>query len=278
MNTLKVVLISFALIIINNVLGHYFSPISILLTPVVIGIISVLISRLNIPIILVVLLVIASILFNDILVKLFAGGTSDFEGAGFINLFLIIACIIATVITLALLITTHKHNIIYTILACLLIPLSVYIHLLYFDFLGLVDDQNASATKAISIQNKVFIGDLAFSDHQIICRDDTLKIIDGWCEKQVIVDHTHLLKKCDRESSVNYIIHVKSNKKFDGLKISYKVNDDDINGSFDIDSVLKFSDRKLAPQPFITFFKLSDTIKNSTIIKQISITPPFKNY
>jgi hypothetical protein len=245
MNTLKAVAISLSLIIINNVLGHYFPPISILLTPVVIGVISVLISRLDIQIVLIVLLVIISILLNDILIKFFAGGTADFEGAGFINLFLIFACIIATILTPTLLIVSNNRNVVSTIFACLLIPLSVYIHLLYFDFLGLVDYKNASSTKAISIKNKTFIGDLAFSEKQITYKSDTINIIDGWCEKQIIIDHTHMLKKYDSESSVKYIIHVKSNKKFDVLKISYKVNDSDINGSSDIDSVLEFSKEDL---------------------------------
>ncbi|OKS87372.1 hypothetical protein [Mucilaginibacter polytrichastri] len=277
MNTLKVILITTVLIIADAILGHYLSIAALIFTFVIAGIIAYLSAKFNTPVWLCMLLVIAPILVTDITIKLTNNG-NDFEAAGLTNLFFIFNVVVSTIIILSVLIKYHKQKTIYIISSSLIMLAIAYAHLSYFDFLGLTENTNASATKAISIKNNIFIGDLIFSDKQIIYKSDTLKIIDGWCEKQVIVDHTHLIKKYNIDSSINYVVHLKSNKKFKDLQIYYKVNDGDINGSNPADSFLTFSDVRSAPQPLITFFKLNHIIKNSTTIKQISIVPPFKNY
>ncbi|WP_461451614.1 hypothetical protein [Mucilaginibacter sp.] len=271
MNSLKAVLFTIGLIIINSLLGYYLPPISIIFTPVVVGLTTYVLARTNIKIYFIIIFIIITLALNDILVKITAGGTSDFEGAGLINLLFFVTVIISTIIAISILIDKKKERTLIVVLFCLLIPVASCCYISYFDFLGLTDYLNTSKTKEISQKSNLFISDLKFSDNQINYNNDSLKIIDGWCEKGTIVDHTHLMKHYDDTSSVNYVIRLKANKNFNELNISYNINDTSMNGSNNVNTLIKFSLSKSTSPIILTFFKMRETWAKSFTIKQISI-------
>ena len=271
MTNLKAIVLSIILIILNALFGHYLPPASIFLTPAIIGIITFLCGKTNIKLYFIVLFIIIAITSNDILIKLMAGGKNDFEGAGLINLIFLITVFISTVIVCSILVTKKKGQILKVMLFCILIPLTSYIYISYFDFLGLINYLNTSKSKEIAIKNKVFLNDLKFSINPIIYKNDTLKIVDGWSEKQIIVNHERLIKRYDDTSTINYTIKLKSNIRFDNLNMSYKVNDGDLNGSTQIDSTVSFNSLSSIHKITLYIFKITDKVKTDTVIAKIII-------
>ena len=259
------------LVISVAILGHYFAPLSIFMSPALIGITVFLIFRAQFTPVVTILIIIVTIIINDIFIKLYAGGIHDFEGAGFINLFLIISSIIATILSFIFLISERKLTIIYSLGLSMLIPLLIYAYLSYFDFLGLIDSGNYSKNKAISNANKMFIKTLSFPDSVINFKNDTLHITGGWTEKQQIIDHTHLIKSYNDTSTINYIVYLRANKKFDDLDIFYKMNDTNINGSTQIDSTIKFDSHRDSRKKVLYFFKSLKKPLRDTIIKKIEL-------
>jgi len=82
------ILISFIIVLINGLIGHFFPPFGILLTPVLIIFISLLISfNKKISGILKSLILVFLIILNDVLIKLYCGGRHDSEGLIFLNTF-----------------------------------------------------------------------------------------------------------------------------------------------------------------------------------------------
>lgn len=271
MTKLKAILVSIGLIIATTLLGHYIPPTSIFITPVIIGGITALLSMTTFRVYFIILFILIVIFLNDILIKLSAGGISDFEGAGLINLFFIFGVIVSTIIALISLFYSRKRNRVMTIFLCLLIPVASYFYIPYFDFLGLIDHENASLSEQISKKKDVFISDLKFSQNQVAAKNDTLNIIGGWSEKQIIVDHTHLIKKYDDTSTINYIIKLNGNKKIDSLEMRYNVNDTTITYSSPVDSIINFSLPKSTHNIILTFFKTTDKISSDTIIKKVIV-------
>lgn len=266
MTNYQKILISVGLIVFNNVLGHFAPPSSIFLTPIVVGATTVLLatSSFNFPLRL--LLILLAVITNDILIKFFAGGTHDSEGAGWINLFLIIGIVISTITTFAIFI--QKEKIFKSLLASLIIPVVLYFHLSYFDFLGLSYTKSESISEEISKKERIFLRELSFSETQVSFKGDSIKLLSGWIEKQQVVDHTRLIRRNLIGEEINYIIKIKSNKSPYDSHLLYKVDSKDINGSSSIDSVIRFS----SPKPSSTlFFFSSNTTTKDSIIKEIKI-------
>lgn len=270
MNNLKAIIYSTALIIGEFSLLRYSSVITLVFLLISI-LFSVFLLLSNIKTYLKVIIISILIISGDLSFRIINIHHIDSEGAGVTNLFFIITVALATIITFSLLVYKQQGKILYIIFLCLLIPSISMAYLSYFDFLGLADASNASKSKVISQKNNLFVGALHFSDNQINYNDDSLKIIDGWCEKQTIVDHTHLIKHCDDTSSINYVIHLKGNNNFDKLNIYYNINDTSMNGSQSADSTLIFSRAKSVNPVVLTFFKMGKTWAKSSTIKQIRI-------
>ena len=266
MTNYQKIFLTIGLIILSNLLGHFLAPSSIFLTPIVVGATTALLttSTLNFPIR--ILLILLAVIANDLLVKSFAGGTHDFEGAGLINLFLIVGIIISTIITFAT--SIEKERFFRTTLASLIIVVVLYFHLNYFDFLGLSYTKNESITKEISKKEGIFLKELSFSENQISYNGDSIKLLNGWIEKQQIVDHTGLFRKNVIGQEINFIIKVQSNKSPYDSNLLYKVGSRDMNGSSSIDSVIKFSSMK--PNCSLYFFSSSRGTKD-LLIKEIKI-------
>lgn len=266
MTNYQKILISVGLIVFNNILGHFAPPSSIFLTPIVLGATTILLatSSLNFP--LRILLILLAIVTNDILIKFFAGGTHDSEGAGWINLFLIIGIVVSTITTFAIFI--QKEKILKSLLACLIIPVALFFHLSHFDFLGLSYTQSESISEENSKKEGIFLKELSFSETQVFFNGDSIKLISGWIEKQRVVDHSGLIRRDSIGEQINYIIKVESNKSPYDSQLLYKVDSRDINGSSLIDSVIRFSSPKLSSSLF--FFSLNNKAKD-TFIKEIKV-------
>jgi len=267
----KAILLSIGLIIVNSIICYYLPPVSIVLSILIPAFIIFILSKADLQIYFKILIVIGAIILDDMVLKLSGGHPYDFEGAGLINLLSIIATVLATVISFVFLIKKAKRNVIYTSCFIILIPISVWLYLSYFDSMGLIDSENGSPSKEISIKNHLFLKAVQVSDASVAYKPDSIKILSGWAEKQVTINHEHLIKRYDDTSKVNYVLKLKSNRRFRDNNIYYQVNDASINGASPIDSVISFTCARTDPKVIVTFFKLTGDISKTMTIKSVVI-------
>ncbi len=139
MNNIKTISISLGIILLNEIIGHFFAPNGIMLTPIVLIVISVLIGLVNTelkPIWKSVLLV-GLIGLHDIGIKLYSGGSHDNEGLGWIHGLLFIGLIPAYGILIAGIFKAKNESKLNKWIAVFLFPLLIWFHLLLFNDLGL---------------------------------------------------------------------------------------------------------------------------------------------
>jgi hypothetical protein len=271
-NSSKIIL-ALLLIVLTNILGHYFPPTSIMLSPLTIGLLTGLLIYTDLKIGYRILLITLAIIFNDICIKNFAGGTHDLEGAGFINAFLIIGLIISTIIILFKTVAHKNTNAVLKIMLTLMMPLTMFLYIQYFGLYGLSYSKSMSLTKQNAIENKTFLSDLNFSETEIIYETDSIHLISGWTEKENILNHNSLISKTEETGNINYKIKIKHNFKPYDFSIYYKVNSDDVNGASPVDSVLEFTEDK-SDNVTLTIFKLRNgSVNNDTIIRRVKIKP-----
>ena len=101
-NKLLFVVFGLTIIFISNVVGHFAAPFSIFVTPIILPLVigAVNFSLYKVSYYLTVLYGFGLLLLNDILVRLYAGGTNDDVGKAWIMLFFIIAfCICVLTMT-----------------------------------------------------------------------------------------------------------------------------------------------------------------------------------
>ena len=98
-------------VILNGLIGHFFAPMGIMLTPIAMTITTlfVCIGTSNIKLYWISILTFLFIALNDILIKLYAGGSHDKEGSGFILSFLVIG-LVPTLIILLIKIFGYKDE------------------------------------------------------------------------------------------------------------------------------------------------------------------------
>ena len=95
-----IILFGLALVFLSNIIGHFAAPFSIMITPLLLPII---IGGLNFALYKstyywTVLYGFGLLLLNDVLIRIYAGGTNDDEGKGWIMLFFIIAFLLSGLI------------------------------------------------------------------------------------------------------------------------------------------------------------------------------------
>ena len=124
MNKLKTVGLSLIIIILNLIIGHFFAPIGILLTPIVLIGVSVLVAFFTKGLLSVWKSVVFSALIgiHDIGIKLYSGGRHDYEGLGFLHLMLFIGLVPAYVILLVGIFKTKNDTKVNKWLAVVFIP------------------------------------------------------------------------------------------------------------------------------------------------------------
>jgi hypothetical protein len=267
-NFIKILIAAF-LILISNILGYFYAPSSIFITPIIIGIITLIFLSLGFKLIYNIFLIGLAIIVNDILIKKISEGSYDIEGAGWINVFSILGLVTAVIITIFKLTFEKKRRLILEILITALLPVFILCYVYYFNFWGLAYSKQASETKSDSIKSGVFLSDLFFSDTVINYKNDTIKILYGWCEDQRRVNHKSIIRRIEKTGRTNYIIRIKHS--LDAHNLLYTVNSEDINGSLPLDSIIKFNTSENISHIYISIFKHEGPISNDTLLKKIKI-------
>lgn len=126
-------------VISNGLIGHFFAPNGIMLTPFVLTITTLLVcfGTKNIRIIFISVLTYLFVALNDISIKLYSGGSHDSEGLGLINGFLFLGLVPTFLILLASVLISRKENIKNKLIAVLLFFALIAAHLKVFGKLGL---------------------------------------------------------------------------------------------------------------------------------------------
>jgi hypothetical protein len=137
--TMLRLLAALSVVIINGLIGHFFAPYGILLTPIILSITTYLavfpVSNLN-P----VWKSMFSFLFiatNDISIKLYSGGRHDYEGLAWVHLLLFIGLLPVFGLLLNSVFEDRKAPVILQIFAMVIFPILILGYLYFFSELGL---------------------------------------------------------------------------------------------------------------------------------------------
>lgn len=139
MNNYTLLGIATLIVILNGLIGHFFAPSGIMLTPIVLIVTTSLVcfGTKNIRSIFISILTFLFIALNDISIKLYSGGMHDFEGLGFIHMFMFIGLVPASGILLVSILKKKNENSINKILAIVLFAGLIAVHLQLFSNLGI---------------------------------------------------------------------------------------------------------------------------------------------
>lgn len=126
-------------VILNGLIGHFFAPNGIMLTPIILTITSSLIcfGTKNIRVIFISILTFLFVALNDISIKLYSGGTHDNEGLGWVHLLLFVGLVPTFGILLSSVLKRDDEKSINKIVAIILFVGLIAIHLQLFSNLGL---------------------------------------------------------------------------------------------------------------------------------------------
>lgn len=126
-------------IILNGLIGHFFAPNGIMLTPVVLTITTSLVcfGTKNIKIIFLSVLTYLFVALNDISIKLYSGGSHDNEGLGWVHLLLFVGLVPTFGILLATVLKRKEETVTNKIIAVALFFGLIVLHLQLFSNLGL---------------------------------------------------------------------------------------------------------------------------------------------
>jgi hypothetical protein len=111
--------IGLGIIVLNLIIGHFFAPSGIFLTPIVLIIVSLLLSFGwsmdkneidSIPSVHKSLYMFGMVLIQDVGTRLFAGGDHDAEGSGWIFLFLLLGLVPMVIALFTAILTNQQEN------------------------------------------------------------------------------------------------------------------------------------------------------------------------
>ena len=123
----------------NNIVGHFFAPNGIMLTPIVLTITTSLVcfGTKNIKIIFISALTYLFVALNDISIKLYSGGSHDNEGLGWIHMLLFVGLLPTFGILLATVLKRKEETVTNKLIAIALFIGLIVLHLQLFSNLGL---------------------------------------------------------------------------------------------------------------------------------------------
>lgn len=132
-------IIALMLVLINGLIGHYYPPNGIDFTLILIPLITLIMcfASKNLNSIFKSLSISMLVMLNDILLKLYAGGTHDLEGLEWIHAFMYMGILIGLIILSINVMKNKEESIFLKISSILLFPLLVYVYLHFFYQLGL---------------------------------------------------------------------------------------------------------------------------------------------
>lgn len=126
-------------VILNGLIGHFFAPNGIMLTPIVLTITTsfVCFGTKNIKITFISALTYLFVALNDISIKLYSGGSHDNEGLGWVHLLLFVGLVPTFGILLAQVLRSKDETVANKIIALTLFIGLIAGHLQVFSNLGL---------------------------------------------------------------------------------------------------------------------------------------------
>ena len=139
MNNITALGLALLTVIINGLIGHFFAPNGIMLTPVVLTITTYLVcfKTKNIKVPFISILIFLFVALNDISIKLYSGGRHDNEGLGWVHLLLFVGLVPTFGILLTTIFRRKEENLISRILSIVLFIGLIAGHLQLFSGLGL---------------------------------------------------------------------------------------------------------------------------------------------
>lgn len=200
----------FLIIVISNILGHYFAPTSIFITPIIVPASVYLFVSIDTSKIVKALLAAFGLVLNDFLIKTYAGGTHDLEGLGWISLFAIPALIISTIVLTVFLIKDFKKTYISSIIGFILFATVVFSYANYFSNYGLTYQQSNSDSIIESKKRMNFILDYKILDTLFVSDIDTFWISEAWIEKEML-HHENLIKRIEPSNKLDLIVGLRHN-------------------------------------------------------------------
>lgn len=263
-------MVTLGMIIIVNLLGHAFPPMSIFLSPVVIALSAVLLLGTGYGTLARVGLLFSAVVINDLLMKNMAGGTHDTQGAGWINLMLIIGVILSAIICLILFLSEKisGRKIIASLLGFTLFS-ALYVN--YFAFHGMGVMVPSSDTMAEAKDKGHFIRAIRLDGKLVADEGDTVALLSGWLEREVRIDHTGLIKRLEPTGYVLGFIPLEKNSDRPMNGLYYKQNSSDVNGARPMNDIIRFRVLESDSIVHLTFFDVSRSIRDAGIIKVISV-------
>lgn len=126
------------LVIVNGVVGHYFPPTGIDLTPfVIIASALLILFSFNANVYFKSLTLLGAVILNDVLIKLYSGGKHDYVGLAWIHMFMLIGLVIAYPVLIAAIVRDKNASKQNKQLAALVFPIAMCIYYNIFYELGL---------------------------------------------------------------------------------------------------------------------------------------------
>ena len=140
MKNILALTIALIIVLINGIIGHFSPPNGIDFTLILIPTFTAIVcfASENLSSILKSLSVSFLVITNDILIKLYSGGTHDLEGLEWIHFFMYSGILIGLIILSINVMKNKKENLSIKILSIITFPFLIYIYLQFFYQLGLV--------------------------------------------------------------------------------------------------------------------------------------------
>ena len=135
----RIIILSIVIVIANLLIGHFFAPTGLLLTPVIFIGLTILIGFTNNEInpLAKSLLLLVMIVVHDIGIKLYAGGTHDAEGRGVIHFMLFIGLIPSFLLLIFAILKQRHHSLMNKIIAIALFPIIIGLHVVLTNNVGM---------------------------------------------------------------------------------------------------------------------------------------------
>jgi len=139
MNNITALGLALLTVIVNGLIGHFFAPNGIILTPVVLTITTYLVcfKTKNIKVLLISILTFLFVALNDISIKLYSGGRHDNQGLGWIHLLLFVGLVPTFGILLTAIFKRKDEKLTSKIISIILFVGLIVGHLQLFSSLGL---------------------------------------------------------------------------------------------------------------------------------------------
>ena len=183
-------------------------------------------------------------------------GSSDTDGLAWFTIFSLIGvtAVFLIVFFAALVNKKSSHNTKILGIAFYCIMLSLY----YFNFsdLGMSYINNPTNQIEVAKKQKLFVGEIEFSDTILTNGNDTFILNNGWAERETKYAHTSFFKTNKRTNRLVYLMKIKNGngENIRDPTIWWQVNDSSWNGSAPIDTLINFSSPVSKAENEVYFF------------------------